>query len=145
MLQCNNVCCQPWSLASGLSIWPAEISRPELPGTTGRPLGPQFCLVSLWLIEGKFLQSFTPCKLLLSLSAARLGAKDHNRGDTRPSLMCKCLSVHMNIYQQGGGFLQFAGKTSSEYFHHRASTYSSSSTEFVLARCCLPTISPNIM
>lgn len=24
------------------------------------------------------------------------------------SLMCKCLSVHMNIYQQGGGFLQYS-------------------------------------
>ena len=54
--KCNNVCCQPWSLGSGLLI----CSRHNWP--------PPWDVSCAWYL----LQSFTSSKLLLSLETRRL-------------------------------------------------------------------------
>jgi len=88
----------------------------------------------------------------LSQSEQRLGSKDHDLLGLADQVIClckSCLSVHMNIYQQGRGIpFRESQKCSHEKAlfaaqHQERENFLTSS--FLTSLSCLPVISPNIM
>ena len=136
-----NVCLQPWSLGSGLPFWPAEISRPELPGTTGRP-SPGTPVSSAWYLSGGSKGS--SCRASPHASCCCLC----RRGGLAPRTIIVatpdqvlCVSVCQSIWiftSRAGDSFNFKSPAnnvwSSECFHHWASTYTATCTGFVRAR-----------
>ena len=68
-------------------------------------------------------------------------------GSGWPSLMCKCLSVHMNIYQQGRGIARRGArlKIFGESFVFFINSLCAQLLNLLRRGHCLPVISPNIV
>jgi len=109
--------------------WPPHITCTDAVQNLGRDCAPEsrFCssllgragLTSLnpqrkWSPGHNFRFSST-LKIARLASARRLGAKD--QATVRPrAVTCKCLSVHMNIYQQGRGIARRRARQNLERF-----------------------------